>query len=308
MSLDILPTTASPPAAGPPAIAPLATANQTAISDASPTPASDQPPTNAGSHAQKPASEAITGLTPQQVLHELRNSGYIDQLRRQMFDAFTASSSSAVRGGAAASGSAAAADAQAVASASQAAPSSSADPAIDASVPFTTAALPTPIDAAQPTPAVPTPTPSATAPLDIGTKPSFLSFLATPLRHQLEQQHGNLRNADTRGQQDQLLQLLESEPVDHAHRDALGDATLYDLLKRHIVVSDGGTGTAGMLDREGGSVGSEAMARIEETIRELLHPSAKDGEDEDEDEEEEEEEEHAVAADTASKSTAETQP
>uniref|UniRef100_V5E656 Uncharacterized protein n=2 Tax=Kalmanozyma brasiliensis (strain GHG001) TaxID=1365824 RepID=V5E656_KALBG len=83
------------------------------------------------------------------------------------------------------------------------------------------------------------------------------------------------------------MQLLESEPVDHPQRAELGEASVYDLLLRHVVMppTAGEGGTAGMLDRNG-RFGCEAQARINETIAELMHPTAKvDDEDDDEDEE-----------------------
>ncbi|CDW98604.1 hypothetical protein [Sporisorium scitamineum] len=295
---------ASPKAAESNSTTPVQSEVQPANSSASTTLASDKPLTNADNHAQKQPSEAITGLTPEQVLQELKNNGYVDQLRRQMFDAFTASSSTTVRS-AAPSISTTATDVQVVAPASQAAPSAS-----TASAP-TVSTTSTATDAAPSTPALSI-TPASTStnppPLDIGTKPSFLNFLSTPLRQQVEKEHGNLRDADTRGQQDLLLKLLESANVDHPHRDALGDATLYDLLVRHIVMADpvsGVSGTAGILDKQQGRVGKEAMAKITETINEMLHPSAKDAEDEDEDDDEDEEDdaEQAQVTDDADKPT-----
>lgn len=294
MSAELLPATASPTAdaSTATATAPIPSEVQPPTPTASTTtpPASDKPATHAeGDLAQKP-SEAITGLTPEQVLQELKKSGYVDQLRRQMFDAFTAASSVAAGSGAAAASSGVTASGVAGAG-----PTSQADPS--AALPTSTSvssvpAVSTAADAPLPsTPAASTSTNDPT-PLDIGTKPTFLAFLATPLRQQLEKEHGNLRNADARGQQDQLLKLLESEHVAHPQQNVLGDATLYDLLVRHIVVKDdaarGAEGTAGMLDRESGSVGKEAWSRIGDVVDELVNPSAKDGEDDDDDDDDDE--------------------
>ncbi|TKY87678.1 hypothetical protein EX895_003259 [Sporisorium graminicola] len=325
MSADILSATTSTAATGSPSTTPVARESQPANSITSTTSTSDNPRTNARSHAPKQPDEKITGLTPEQVMQELKKSGYVDQLRRQMIDAFTASSSasSATTRNAPTSSSATAAGAQAATPASQSAPSASLTAPtteVSATASAAGASPPTPTPAPTSAPS-PTTTTTTLTPLDIGTKPAFLSFLSTPLRQQVERQHGNLRNADTRGQQDQLLKLLDSEPVEHPHRDALGDATLYDLLIRHIVTADAPTsspGTGGMLDKTKGRVGTEAFAKIRETINEMLNPSAKDAEDdeeEDDDEDDDNDEEAdqesvAAAVDIAPQtqlSTAETQ-
>lgn len=232
-----------------------------------------------------PSAEPITGLTPEQVLQELQKSGYVDELRRQMYDAFCSPPASAA--------------APAVASITSDGPSSVVPAglavvsnSIATAVPSSSGLAAPPLSSEAHAPLDPA---AAASQLDIGTRPALLAFLAAPLRAHLERQHGTLRLAGMRDQTTTLMQLLESEPVDYPGRQQLGEATVYDLLLRHVVQASTGIeagkgqgGTAGMLDRNG-RFGNEAQARIRDTIAELMNPSAKvDDEDDDEDEEGEE--------------------
>ena len=181
----------------------------------------------AGTEAIKPTSEAVTGLTPEQVLQELKKSGYVDQLRRQMFDAFVAagkptaptpaasSSASTEPTSGLANGAPADAQVSSTASATPVTPITTAD-ATMTDVPSASAAPPS----NQPTAQVSTqiaPNPS----FDVSSKPAFLSSLSTPLRQQVEKEHDQLRFLDPRGQQDRLLKLLEFEPINHPLRETL---------------------------------------------------------------------------------------
>lgn len=250
----------------------------------------------ASTNAKVPAKEAssaevVTGLTPDQVLQELKKSGYVDQLRRAMFEAFTASAAAAVPAPALAS---AAKTPHASASASQPAtcgadstPSIAASPA---SVVTPTIASPASTSLTSPaTSAPPNPTPTSATPFDVSSKATFLTTLAKPLRHHVETEHDSLRFLDARGQQDKLLKLLESEAVDHAQREQEGEGTLYDWLVRHIVIGNGKEteGTAGLIGKEG-KVGKEVWGRVEDVIRETLNPGAAEKDDDDGEEEEEE--------------------
>ena len=249
--------------------------------------------------ADKPPSDNVTGLTPEQVLQELKKSGYVDQLRRQMFDAFTASASTSTASASAAA--AAAADvfsSQAATSASTHVPSYVTPMTNDAASPPTTTSVPSTTNHALPPSTAPTTTPAAAAaaaatPLNIAPKPAFLSFLSTPLRTAVENDHANLRSSDQRGQHDTLLKALESDPVAHPDREILGEATVYDLLVRHLVSGQpAGGATAGLLAREG-RIGRDACARIAELIDDMAHPSSKEGEADDDDDHDQDETEEA---------------
>lgn len=253
----------------------------------------------------KSSSDGVTGLTPEQVFQELKKSGYVDQLRRQMFDAFTAASTPPKNNPATASSPTLTAP-----NGSQAAVSAS----TSASQPI---AAPTSSDASSSGNAGPTSAPTSTAEasapsaadakaqsasgtqqtVDVGSKAAFLQFLAAPLRYHVEKEHDTLRFEDQRGQQNKLLKLLESDHVSYAGGAEHGDATLYDLLVRHIVAASPtststATGTAGMLAKDG-TVGKEGYGRIADTINEMLHPAGKDGEEEDDDDDEDADEDEA---------------
>ncbi|SPO25230.1 uncharacterized protein UTRI_02656_B [Ustilago trichophora] len=252
---------------------------------------------NATQDPQKAISEPITGLTPQQVFQELQKCGYIDQLRRQMFDAFNASPAPKSQAAIVATVSKAApanSDAQGALSTAQQSSvgSVSGVSSTQSTNSITTASTlePTPTLATAPA----TDSTSASDPkitLDIGNKTSFLNYLSSgPLRYQVEKEHDSLRLDDARGQQSKLLKLLESENVDYPGAVEEGDATLYDLLVRHIVtdkhVVQGGT--QGLLSRDG-SLGRDVLRRIGETVGEMMKPDGKDDEAEDEEDDEDDE-------------------
>lgn len=271
--------------------------SQTQNFDASPTSAvttASDKPSSTSAHASgsksAPSDAVVTGLTPEQVLQELKRSGYVDQLRRRMYDAFVATTVSG--NGVPSSTSAQAVDGGAQKSSIP--PPLASATALASSVSVSAEALelkPSNLVANSTTvpPPMPNNTPSASATTpDLDTKPRFLTYLSTLLTEHIVRDHSNLRMSDSRGQQDSLLKRLESDPVDHAHRDALGEATVYDLLVKHIVAADKQTGalaTKAMLDAHNGWVGKEVTGRIREVIREMVHPSAKDGDEEDEEEE-----------------------
>lgn len=241
----------------------------------------------------KPVSARITGLKPEQVLQELKKSGYVDQLRRQMFDAFTAvqapvpapSQTTTSQASAGTTSEPISIAPTAITTTSHSATPSASTPQLD----------PSTVAAAAPATTGATPSATSAPTLDLGSKPSFLSFLSVPLRHQVEEEHDNLRLLDPRGQQDKLLKLLESDPVDYPGRDSLGDATLYDLLIRHIVTPSpiSNTATQGMLGKEG-QIGRDATGRIAHTIAEMLNPTRKEGEDGEEDDEDDDDEDDAA--------------
>ncbi|KAJ9478616.1 hypothetical protein PHBOTO_002119 [Pseudozyma hubeiensis] len=238
------------------------------------------------------ASElAVTGLTPDQVMQELKENGYVDQLRRRMYDAFLASEKPST-------GPTAVAD---PAHTTGGVPGSS----ISTAAPSTTSTSTT-IDS-QPTPTL---TPSTadsqttatttsqanttSSSLDIGTKPTFLARLSTLLSDHITSDHSNLRLLHPRDQQISLLNSLETNHVHHPNRNTFGDATIYELLVKHVVSTKDGMreeGTGGMLDRDQGWVGKEANRKVKEVIREMMaRASAKDGDEEEGDEDEDEDE------------------
>ncbi|GAC72303.1 hypothetical protein PANT_7d00038 [Moesziomyces antarcticus T-34] len=232
-----------------------------------------------------PSRQAVTGLTPEQVLQELRNSGYIDQLRRQMIEAFNAAGPASARPPNAASPSAAVQPASADPSKSD-----STQPTSISAVQAESASAPT-ISASTATASSSMPAPSAAflpsapkAGMELGSKAAFLATLAEPLKQQVEKEHDRLRFLAPREQQDKLLQLLESEPVAHPQRESHGEASLFDLLVRHIVAGAAEPdATAGVLSPDG-RLGKQAAGRIAETIAELLHPASKDADEADDDE------------------------
>ncbi|SNX83684.1 uncharacterized protein MEPE_02391 [Melanopsichium pennsylvanicum] len=260
-----------------------------------------------------PQKVTVTGLTPDQVLQELKKSGYVDQLRRQMLDTFFTAT-----------------------------PSAPPVPVISAPTPSTTLTASsmtssTPINAQQSVSSATLSNPSlrdtaATAHtltptafsqpalfsthstsslevatthqnMNLGSKITFLQFLSGPLRKLVEQQHDSLRIEERRGQQNNLLKLLETEPVDYASRDTSGEASVYDLLIRHIVTSstfsfsestskasDGHVGfTTGMLAKNG-KFGTEMQKKITDTIKDLLNPTSKDDQDERDDDDDDDDE------------------
>ncbi|KAJ1602664.1 hypothetical protein NDA14_007880 [Ustilago hordei] len=268
------------------------------VQPTSATPAAVSTETQATETTPKPTSpETIKGLTPNQIVEELKKSGYFDSLRRQLFEAFTAPPAP-------------------VQSAAQPAPAvaPSASPSqpetryqnnaqTQSSLPSTSATIhavpinatdaaatakPAATEAPQPSNAETSSTPA----MNIGSKSAFTSFLATPLRHQVEKEHDRLRFLDPRGQQDNLLKLLESDPVDYPQRETLGEGTIYDLLIHSLLTSRGtgnGSGTNSILTAEG-KLGKQMRQKIGEVVAEMSK-AKDDAEDEEEDDEEDGEDE-----------------
>ncbi|SPO44580.1 uncharacterized protein PSANT_02265 [Moesziomyces antarcticus] len=277
MSASAVPNDAALP---PSSAADVASAMPTHIDAATSAPV-DQAP---GEDASLPP--AVTGLTPEQVLQELRNSGYIDQLRRQMIEAFNATGPAPARPPNAASSSAAPQPASADAGKPddvQPASISAAQSEL-ASAPIASTSTAPPSSSMPAPSAAGLPSASKTG-LDLGSKAAFLATLSEPLKQQVEKEHHRLRFLAPREQQDKLLQLLESEPVAHPQRESHGEASLFDLLVRHIVAdATAPDATAGVLSPNG-RLGRQAAGRIAETIAELLHPASKDADEVDDDEE-----------------------
>ncbi|KAJ1028235.1 hypothetical protein NDA13_003679 [Ustilago tritici] len=267
------------------------------------TPAAVSTETQSTETTPKPTSpETIKGLTPDQIVEELKKSGYFDSLRRQLFEAFTAPPASAQS---------AAPPAPAVApstSPSQPETRYQNNAQTQSSLPSTSAtthavpinatdaavtAKPAATEAPQPGNAETSSTPA----MNIGSKSAFTSFLATPLRHQVEKEHDRLRFLDPRGQQDDLLKLLESDPVDYPQRETLGQGTIYDLLIHSLLTSRGtgnGSGTNRILTAEG-KLGKEMRQKIGEIVAEMSK-AKDDAEDEEEDDEEDGEDEETENA------------
>lgn len=248
---------------------------------------------------------ALTGLTPDQVMQELKENGYVDQLRRRMYDAFLASEKASI-GPTAVAGVAHPTSVVSGSTVPSTAPSTN-----NSSAPIDSQPRPTliPSIAAPPITTTTSQATTSSSPLDIGTKPSFLTHLSILLSDHITSDHSNLRLLLPREQQNSLLNSLDSATVHHPQRNTIGDATIYELLVRHVVAGKdamiGEEGTGGMLDKDEGWVGKEANGRVKQVIREMMARASMKGEDdeeegdEDEDSDEEDEDgEEGQGADT----------
>lgn len=227
---------------------------------------------------------AATGLTPDQVFQEFKKSGFLDQLRRQMFDAYVSSALPASHPPAAPSSSAS------VPSIPAESPVNATDTVAPAADPPTIstsseAPLPGPQPPTLATAHTATPAANAQPPSALSSKQALTSYLDTILRPQLEKEHDRLRFQDPRNQLDTLLKFLDSDPVAAAQHGGQ-EATLYEQLTAHVAKDAPNpqeAATKGMLNKEG-RVGKEVSQRIAELITDLRNPGAKAGDDDEDDE------------------------
>ncbi|PWY99079.1 hypothetical protein BCV70DRAFT_123632 [Testicularia cyperi] len=258
----------------------------------------------------------VTGVSPEKILEEFKKSGYFDQLRRQMFDAFVAAQGIPSNAVNAKSGTDSQASATATsASASQSDPSRSSQhisaseqpspnaPVTSANTVASNLTEAPPAFGANSAPAMTVPGNGIVSnqAAGLGDKRSFLNTLDGVIRQRLEQDRTNLRFLDQRNQLDNLLKYLDSDPAfsstGTASADDGGTGTLFELLTSHIVKSakDPNQNTSGLLSRDG-RIGLETNAKIKALVADLVNPTRKatDGAEEDEEDEEEDAEDETA--------------
>lgn len=253
------------------------------------------------SSVQSASSATSTGLTPEQVFQEIKKSGFLDQLRRQMFDAYVSSVAPAAPSVEPTSPPVSDTATRALNDAahtplpgadSTKMPSDTSTPATATRIDASATTFPPPASQGR------APTDGTHTHLDLGSKQALTTFLDTVLRPQLEKEHDRLRFQDARNQLDTLLKFLDSDPVAPPATNANDpQATLYEQLTAHIAKSappDQTSTTKGMLHKQG-RLGMQVSARIAELVADLGQPETQtvnednDNDDDDDDDDDNDE-------------------